>query len=122
MVAAATIGLADVVHMPVSTTHVLSSGVAGTMWANRSGIQGDTVKKIGLAWVLDAAGGNSAVGRPVYDRRLPGTGRSTGAVGWDLGIELPVESRGLAGRCGSFRRTAANGDARPTAARSAPAT
>ncbi len=52
VVAAVTIGLADVVHMPVSTTHVLSSGVAGTMWANRSGIQGDTVRKIGLAWVL----------------------------------------------------------------------
>ncbi len=51
-VAAMTIGLADVAHMPVSTTHVLSSGVAGTMWANRSGIQGDTIKKIGLAWVL----------------------------------------------------------------------
>jgi phosphate/sulfate permease len=51
-VAAATIGLADVAHMPVSTTHVLSSGVAGTMWANRSGIQGDTVGKIGLAWAL----------------------------------------------------------------------
>jgi phosphate/sulfate permease len=52
MVAAATIGLADVAQMPVSTTHVLSSGVAGTMWANRSGIQGETVGKIGLAWVL----------------------------------------------------------------------
>ena len=52
MVAAATIGLADTFHMPVSTTQVLSSGVAGTMWANRSGLQGDTVKKIGLAWVL----------------------------------------------------------------------
>ena len=52
VVAALTIGLADVAHMPVSTTHVLSSGVAGTMWANRSGIQGDTVKKIGLAWIL----------------------------------------------------------------------
>jgi phosphate/sulfate permease len=52
LVAAVTIGLADVFHMPVSTTHVLSSGVAGTMWANRSGIQGDTVRKIGLAWVL----------------------------------------------------------------------
>src|SRR5207248_251728 len=46
------IGLADVFHMPVSTTHVLSSGVAGTMWANRSGIQGETVRRIGLAWVL----------------------------------------------------------------------
>ncbi len=52
VVAAVTIGLADVAHMPVSTTHVLSSGVAGTMWANRSGIQGDTIKKIGLAWIL----------------------------------------------------------------------
>jgi phosphate/sulfate permease len=52
LVAAITIGLADSLHMPVSTTHVLSSGVAGTMWANRSGIQGATVRKIGLAWVL----------------------------------------------------------------------
>ena len=52
VVAAVTIGLADVFHMPVSTTHVLSSGVAGTMWANRSGIQGETVRRIGLAWVL----------------------------------------------------------------------
>ena len=42
-VAAVTIGLADVFHMPVSTTQVLSSGVAGTMWANHSGIQGSTV-------------------------------------------------------------------------------
>jgi inorganic phosphate transporter, PiT family len=52
IVAAATIGLADVAHLPVSTTHVLSSGVAGTMVANRSGLRGDTLKKIGLAWVL----------------------------------------------------------------------
>lgn len=52
VVAAATIGLAGIFHMPVSTTHVLSSGIAGTMWANRSGLQGDTIKKIGLAWVL----------------------------------------------------------------------
>jgi phosphate/sulfate permease len=52
LVAAATIGLADVAHLPVSTTQVLSSGVAGTMWANRSGVQGSTVRKIGLAWAL----------------------------------------------------------------------
>ncbi|HVU86259.1 MAG TPA: inorganic phosphate transporter [Pirellulales bacterium] len=52
VVAAATIGLADAFHLPVSTTQVLSSGVAGTMWANRSGIQSQTVKKIGLAWAL----------------------------------------------------------------------
>jgi phosphate/sulfate permease len=51
LVAAVTIGLADTFHMPVSTTHVLSSGVAGTMWANKSGLQGDTIRKIGLVWV-----------------------------------------------------------------------
>jgi phosphate/sulfate permease len=52
LVAATTIALADVAHMPVSTTQVLSSGVAGTMWANRSGVQASTVRKIGLAWVM----------------------------------------------------------------------
>jgi phosphate/sulfate permease len=52
MVAAITIGLADFFHLPVSTTHVLSSGIAGTMWANKSGIQGSTIQKILLAWVL----------------------------------------------------------------------
>jgi phosphate/sulfate permease len=52
LVAAATIGLADIAHMPVSTTHVLSSGVAGTMYANNSGVRGDTIRKIGLAWVM----------------------------------------------------------------------
>jgi len=52
LVAMATIGLADLGGMPVSTTHVLSSGVAGTMYVNNSGIQLATVRKIGLAWVL----------------------------------------------------------------------
>lgn len=52
LVAAVTIGLADLFHAPVSTTHVLSSGIAGTMWANKSGIQGSTIQKILLAWVL----------------------------------------------------------------------
>ncbi len=51
-IAACTIILADVAHLPVSTTQVLSSGIAGTMWANRSGIQSETIKKIGLAWLL----------------------------------------------------------------------
>jgi phosphate/sulfate permease len=51
-VAAATILLADVLKLPVSTTQVLSSGVAGTMAANKSGIQGGTVRKIFTAWVL----------------------------------------------------------------------
>jgi PiT family inorganic phosphate transporter len=52
LVAAGTIGLADGFGLPVSTTHVLSSGVAGTMWANKSGIQGGTVREIALAWIL----------------------------------------------------------------------
>ena len=46
------IGMANVYSLPVSTTHVLSSGVAGTMVANRSGLQGDTVRNILAAWVL----------------------------------------------------------------------
>ena len=37
--AMATIGAADGLGLPVSTTHVLSSGVAGTMMANSSGLQ-----------------------------------------------------------------------------------
>jgi PiT family inorganic phosphate transporter len=47
-----TIGLADSFGLPVSTTHVLSSGVAGTMAANGSGIQMSTVRSILLAWVF----------------------------------------------------------------------
>ena len=48
----ATIGLADYGGLPVSTTHVLSSGVAGTMAANGTGLQWNTVRNIALAWVL----------------------------------------------------------------------
>ena len=47
----ATIGAADVYGMPVSTTHVLSSGVAGTMFANKSGLRWMTLRNIGLAWI-----------------------------------------------------------------------
>jgi PiT family inorganic phosphate transporter len=50
--AAATIAAADIYGLPVSTTHVLSSGVAGTMAANGSGLQLSTVRNIALAWVL----------------------------------------------------------------------
>lgn len=52
LVAFGTIEAADVLGLPVSTTHILSSGIAGSMVANRSGIQGDTVRNIILAWVL----------------------------------------------------------------------
>jgi phosphate/sulfate permease len=52
LVAMTTIGMADVLGMPVSTTHVLSSGVAGSMAANKSGLQMSTIKSIALAWIL----------------------------------------------------------------------
>lgn len=52
IVAASTIGFASVTGLPVSTTHVLSSGIAGTMVANGSGLQSKTVRNIALAWLL----------------------------------------------------------------------
>ncbi|HTV59488.1 MAG TPA: inorganic phosphate transporter [Verrucomicrobiae bacterium] len=47
-----TIGAADWFGLPVSTTHVLSSGVAGTMAANKSGLQWTTIRNLGMAWIL----------------------------------------------------------------------
>ncbi|GJE10896.1 Low-affinity inorganic phosphate transporter 1 [Methylobacterium longum] len=52
IVAAGTIGLAELYGLPVSTTHILSSGVAGTMAANGSGLQASTVRNMALAWIL----------------------------------------------------------------------
>nr|WP_245986149.1 inorganic phosphate transporter [Azospirillum thermophilum] len=52
IVAAGTIGLAEVYGLPVSTTHILSSGVAGTMAANGSGLQWSTVRNMAMAWIL----------------------------------------------------------------------
>jgi PiT family inorganic phosphate transporter len=52
IVAAITIIMADQFKLPVSTTHILSSGVAGTMAANGSGLQAKTLLNIALAWVL----------------------------------------------------------------------
>jgi inorganic phosphate transporter, PiT family len=52
LVAMATIAAADYGGLPVSTTHVLSSGVAGTMAANKSGLQMQTLRNLLLAWVL----------------------------------------------------------------------
>lgn len=52
LVAMCTISLADTYGLPVSTTHVLSSGVAGTMAANGSGLQMSTIRNIAMAWVL----------------------------------------------------------------------
>jgi inorganic phosphate transporter, PiT family len=52
LVAMFTILAADGYGLPVSTTHVLSSGVAGTMAANKSGLQVSTLRDIALAWVF----------------------------------------------------------------------
>ena len=51
LVAMLTIGAADLYGLPVSTTHVLSSGVAGTMAANQSGLQMQTIRNLAMAWV-----------------------------------------------------------------------
>ncbi|HTA17234.1 MAG TPA: inorganic phosphate transporter [bacterium] len=52
LVTFATIEAADMFGLPVSTTHVLSSGIAGAMAANGSGLQMQTLRNILLAWVL----------------------------------------------------------------------
>jgi inorganic phosphate transporter, PiT family len=52
LVAAATISAADMFGLPVSTTHVLSSGVAGAMAANGAGLQMATIRNMVMAWVL----------------------------------------------------------------------
>ena len=52
LVAMMTIGAADMYGLPVSPTHVLSSGIAGTMAANKSGLQMCTIRNLMLAWVL----------------------------------------------------------------------
>ncbi len=52
LVAAGTILGAEFYGMPVSTTHILSSGIAGTMAANGSGLQTGTIRNIVLAWIL----------------------------------------------------------------------
>jgi inorganic phosphate transporter, PiT family len=52
LVAMTMIGAADMYGLPVSTTHVLSSGVAGTMAANKSGLQMSTIRNLLMAWVL----------------------------------------------------------------------
>ena len=52
LVAMMTIGAADMYGLPVSTTHVLSTGVAGAMVANKSGLQWATVRNLLMAWVL----------------------------------------------------------------------
>ncbi|QCI16228.1 inorganic phosphate transporter [Buchnera aphidicola] len=50
--ASISIGIASYTGIPVSTTHILSSSVAGTMLIDGDGIQIKTIKNIALAWIL----------------------------------------------------------------------
>jgi PiT family inorganic phosphate transporter len=52
LMAAATILMAERYGLPVSTTHILSSGVAGASVANGAGLQRRTVRNMVLAWVM----------------------------------------------------------------------
>jgi PiT family inorganic phosphate transporter len=52
LVAMATIFAADRWGLPVSTTHILSSGVAGTMAANGNGLRFSTIRNIAAGWVF----------------------------------------------------------------------
>jgi len=52
LITMSTISAADYFGLPVSTTHILSSGIAGSMVANRSGLQMNTLKNLLLAWIL----------------------------------------------------------------------
>jgi|APTNR8051073442_1049403.scaffolds.fasta_scaffold00039_150 PiT family inorganic phosphate transporter len=54
LVAASTIAVSTNLGLPVSTTHVLSSGIAGSMVASKGikNLQADTVRNILLAWFL----------------------------------------------------------------------
>ena len=69
-----TIEAADHLGMPVSTTHVLSSGIAGTMAANHSGLQWATVRNLLMAWVLTLPASIMLAASLFYAfRRLSGT-------------------------------------------------
>ncbi|CAL4325967.1 inorganic phosphate transporter [Buchnera aphidicola] len=50
--ASISIGIASYTGIPVSTTHILSSSVAGAMLGDGNGIQVNTIKNIALAWIL----------------------------------------------------------------------
>jgi PiT family inorganic phosphate transporter len=52
LIAMGTIYAADTFGLPVSTTHILSSGIAGTMTANGSGLHLSTVRNIAAGWVF----------------------------------------------------------------------
>jgi inorganic phosphate transporter, PiT family len=83
MITMITIGLADRYGLPVSTTHVLSSGVGGAMAANKSGPQTATLRNLLLAWVLTLP---VCVSRGDVLRRQPAAGYAS--LGAALGSSI----------------------------------
>jgi len=91
VVAATTIGLSGWLGLPVSTTHVLSSGIAGTMVASKSGLQSSTVRNIALAWVLTlpVAMGLGALLFLGFRALIPNATAATPSVHFDAHSEEP---------------------------------
>ena len=96
--AAATIAAADGYGLPVSTTHVLSSGIAGTMAANGSGLQWSTIRNIALAWVLTLPAAMILSGCAVFDL-LPGCSDASRA----LPLLTSPDGKARANSAGLFR-------------------
>jgi phosphate/sulfate permease len=80
LVAVTTIALADQYGLPVSTTHVLSSGIAGTMFANRSGLQADNVAQHFAGLGSDAAYLRTAWRRNILRLLVPAAERLRSAL------------------------------------------
>jgi PiT family inorganic phosphate transporter len=96
IVAAATIGASAGLGLPVSTTHVLSSGIAGTMLAGKSGLQQSTVRNIAMAWVLTLPVATVLAGAiflgllqlvPAEDRHSEGAPQQVSAEGTRQAVE-----------------------------------
>ena len=93
-VAALTIELAELYGLPVSTTHILSSGVAGTMAANGSGLQWSTVGNIAAAWVLTLPAAITLAGVLYFILRAGVLDPDLNRVGSGLNIQSPSAAQG----------------------------
>src|SRR5216684_681217 len=99
LVAAATIGAADMFGLPVSTTHVLSSGVAGAMAANGSGLQMATIRNMVMAWVLTRQPPSCCRARYMYCSRACSEAVEATATSGGLGCNRNVIPSGGVGKC-----------------------
>jgi inorganic phosphate transporter, PiT family len=52
VVSAILIGTAGFTGLPVSTTHIVTSGIAGTMVASRAGLRYGMISRIAIAWLI----------------------------------------------------------------------